>query len=607
MKPPAAYAGFEKLWNAGRMNLKMHLRIVLLLALAQLGATAVLVARDFDRATLAQLAAYGKAMVKARLSPAWEARIAVAGEVVALPASDLVEALGPWARQNLAIMATHLRTAAIAYALWPVMLFLFLRVARGECETEHVRGTRIVAAAEVARALRRAGDPGDLPIGEDLRLPRSAETQSVLVAGSPGSGKTVLLSHALDRILERGDRVLVYDFKGDFLSRYYQPGRGDLLFNPLDERCAPWSLWNEIETATDIDSIAASLLPEPPPKTDPFWVEGARDILAAVLHTLNAEGDTTHQAIWDAITMPSDELYARMRGVTGAEVGAQHISQPDGKQVAGLMSELLQHAKCFRYLAGIDGPWRVGDWVHGDRPGVLFVANYAKTRSTLRPVLSLLIDLVATELLSLPDDPERRVFFVLDEFGTLQRLPKMVELLTLARSKGGSIWIGIQDIGQLDRQYGPELRGTILNACGTTVSFRLKDPTSADVMSKAFGELEVLEAEETRSMGVTDHKDGLSLAKRRRIERAVLPSELIGLRKLEFYVRFPESDVARARAQFRPFVLGAPALRFREDLRLSQGASSAAASAATIGGDASLGSPAGTPGQSPRPAGGAWV
>lgn len=83
-------------------------------------------------------------------------------------------------------------------------------------------------------------------------------------------------------------------------------------------------------------------------------------------------------------------------------------------------------------------------WLQNDKPGFIFVTNQSDVKDTLKPILSLFIDFLGKKLLSLPDDLQRRVFFLLDEFGTLQRLSSIKELLITSRSKGGSCWIGMR-------------------------------------------------------------------------------------------------------------------------------------------------------------------
>lgn len=101
---------------------------------------------------------------------------------------------------------------------------------------------------------------------------------------------------------------------------------------------------------------------------------------------------------------------------------------------------------------------------------MILITNCADEEDTLKPTLFLFIDMMGRKLLSLPDAHDRRVFFMIDEFGTLQRLSTILDLLTLSRSKGGCVFIGIQDYGKIDKLCSREIRQSIVNACGRGVT-----------------------------------------------------------------------------------------------------------------------------------------
>lgn len=83
-------------------------------------------------------------------------------------------------------------------------------------------------------------------------------------------------------------------------------------------------------------------------------------------------------------------------------------------------------------------------------------------------------DFSIKSLLSLDDDHNRRLFFILDEFGELGKIGTIVPLLTGSRSKGGCGFILIQDTARINSIYGKDGCSTIVNACGNLISFAVK-------------------------------------------------------------------------------------------------------------------------------------
>jgi hypothetical protein len=157
------------------------------------------------------------------------------------------------------------------YAAWGAVLtglieaavVALLYVRTGQSEAVHIRGITLVPARRLARKL--GGCAGIRLAG--IRIPRALECQHFLVAGSTGSGKSVAIRSLLRQIRERGGTAVVVDPECEFVSEFYQPGRGDFILNPLDARCPRWSPWYELRDEShdaDCEALAASLLPDPP-------------------------------------------------------------------------------------------------------------------------------------------------------------------------------------------------------------------------------------------------------------------------------------------------------------------------------------------------------
>jgi len=141
---------------------------------------------------------------------------------------------------------------------------------------------------------------------------------------------------------------------------------------------------------------------------------------------------------------------------------------------------------------------------------------------------------------SLKDDLNRRVFFILDEFGMLNKLNSIVDLLTNGRSKGASVWLAIQDVGQINNLYGDNLRQSIMNACNNYFCFKVNDYQTAELLSKKFGEAKIKSVDEMVNHSVIDNLDVNNGRLNRRIsekiEKLILPSEIQNLNEREFFV-----------------------------------------------------------------------
>jgi hypothetical protein len=73
-----------------------------------------------------------------------------------------------------------------------------------------------------------------------LRIPLRAEDQHFEIIGDTGSGKTTIIMQMLRQIQSRGHSAILYDPACEFVERFYDKERGDIVLNPLDRRCPYW-------------------------------------------------------------------------------------------------------------------------------------------------------------------------------------------------------------------------------------------------------------------------------------------------------------------------------------------------------------------------------
>ena len=367
-----------------------------------------------------------------------------------------------------------------------------------------------------------------------LLIPFKVENKHFFVIGAPGSGKTLLLNEVLEQLKIREEKVLVHDFKGDFVDKFYNPIE-DLIFNPLSGDIN-WSIFNDIENEFDIDFIAASIVPGPTAKEDPFWKTAARDVLIAILKYCYKNNLTKNSDIFEILKKSNEEI-AKLLEKNGFGYVKDYISGKDNKQAQSVMATLKQHTKFLELLK--DGDFSIKEYLK-DGKGFIFLQNTASIKDTISPALSLFLDVFAKNVLSLKDNLDRRVFFMLDEFGMLSRLNSIVDLLTNGRSKGASVWLATQDVGQINNLYGDNLRQTIMNACNNYFCFKVNDYQTAELLSKKIGEVKIKNIDEMVNHSVIDNLDVNNGKLNRRIsekiEKLILPSEIQNLNEREFFV-----------------------------------------------------------------------
>jgi len=450
--------------------------------------------------------------------------------------------------------------------LGPVLIalfFLHLGSSREDSGSkQHVRGAAVTDEERLSKALSSLVNNDSLPITPKIKLPQKYETTHFFTIGRPGCGKSQLFYRIIQKVMDRGDKAIIYDFKGDQVAKFFDPEK-HILFNPFDKRCAAWNIFNEIESPLDIRSIANSLIPIT--GNDPYWSNAARDVFAGILTACYQAGRKSNDEVYRCSSMPAQDLAEFLSRYQGTETATRHLAQD--KAGASILSIMSSSTQCFEYLRNVKGDFSIRKWASNDSDRrCVFLTNYSEISDTIRPVLSLFIELAGKRVLSLPDSRERRFFFFIDEFGTLNNLSTIPTMLTNGRSKGMSIWIAIQDMGQIEKIYGKDISQTIVNSCATSFTFAVNDPFTADFVSRKIGEREIRQVNVSYSEGQSPSS---TTSYQTMNERVVMASEIQNLPNLVFFLKMPDYHVTPLRLDIVTIADRQAAFLTRDDFRLT--------------------------------------
>jgi type IV secretory pathway TraG/TraD family ATPase VirD4 len=369
-----------------------------------------------------------------------------------------------------------------------------------------------------------------------VAIPLSKEAQHIEIMGDTGTGKTTLITQLLMQIQQRGETAIINDPACEFVSRFYDETRGDVILNPLDERCPYWGPVDELRSEGEAEAIADSLYqPEGEQVRDKFFYETPAQIFARMIVD-DTQPTPTQLVEW----MCNEELLEQL--VAGTEL-AQFINRSAGPQRTGVLSSLGMKAKSFRLLPTLEQAqgrtWSANEWSK-ERRGWIFLTSQPGKRSALRPLHSLWIDLLVMRLLTAPTPGQRPAWFVIDELASLQRLPQLHTAITENRKSGNPIVLGFQGKAQLETLYG-HLAEVMLSQPATKIFLRTTEPKAAEWVSKALGSIEVEKVKETKFSG---SRHGKNFTLERVTEPLVMDSEITGLADRHAFLKLG-NNVAR--------------------------------------------------------------
>ena len=419
---------------------------------------------------------------------------------------------------------------------------------------QHLRGTKLVSKARLRWSCRERGAAQVTVAG--VPMPTAIETLHLLVGGSTGSGKSVLIREMAFSALLRGDRIIVADPNGDMVAKFHRPG--DVILNPYDSRGLGWTFFNEIRAEYDFKRFALSLVPRGQTKEEEEWCSYARLLLRETARKLC---DVNQRSVaelfrWTTIAQP-DHLKAFLAG-TAAE------SLFVGADKALASARFVLSAKLPEHLSMPQGGFSLRSWLADPKGGNLFITWREDMAEALRPLISAWVDVLCTSILSIGEDRRRRIWMFLDELASLEKLPSLEDAATKGRKAGLRIVAGLQSTAQLERIYGREEAQTLRSCFRSLVVLggAKTDPRTCEDMSQALGEHEVERENLNRMSGWKGESTSRQVQRTR--ERVVLPSEIASLPDLTGYLAFAgEYPVAKVKLDVVRFLNRVPAFEER--------------------------------------------
>lgn len=441
----------------------------------------------------------------------------------------------------------RLLTLFLQSTLWgfPLSLLVALFVSRyfiyrGKVQTQNqfIRGASLVSSETLKKQIVKQRKASDLNL-DGFPLLQGAEVQHLLVHGTVGMGKSQLIMKLMDCLRARGDRVIVYDKGCTFTQAYFQEGH-DVLLNPFDARCANWDLWLEAPKDELLENMAESLIPMHG-ENDPFWVNAARTVFACLASQMREDKERSlSKMLRLLVTGEFSELEPYLTGTAAATLVSNKIE----KTAISIRSVITTYLKSMQSLSGLEESGKpsfsIRDYLlNNDFEGWLFISSNGEQHKSLKPLISMWIAMASLTLLSLPEDANRRIWFICDELPSLHKLPLLGETIAEVRKFGGCFLLGMQSFSQLEKVYGRSGAAEIFDLLNTRAFFASPSHEMAQLVSKELGDEEIDDTRENYSYGANSIRDGISLGKNRITRPLVTYPEIMGLDPLTCYLRLP--------------------------------------------------------------------
>jgi hypothetical protein len=420
---------------------------------------------------------------------------------------------------------------------------------------KHMRGSQKLEEVELAKRLKKDfkevfKNGFDkyliyLNTSKTVFLPLSFENRSLLMIGSPGSGKSVLLRILMLQILTRKlpkQKVIIYDRKPEFVQNFKT--KNSIIFYPKEANTIKWDFGNEIKGREDIRFIVDALIPLREDEKQPIFPKAARLIFESILLHLHENDNCSNKGLIDFLRefgsagkmklelLPTLEKYA---------INLDPFLQSDSQFSSSVMATVLvdlQSSFCIEefYFEKGEANFSIKEYLQNDNDNrTLFIVNRSDTSNLYGAFYTLFMSFLSRNIRSLSNDTARRIWIFLDEFQTLKTLNNrglgsIISLLAEGRQKGASMVLSTQSLGQIKKLYGEDGLSAIFNTTTSKVFLNNQEPSEQNYIADFIGKQEVSEFNTSKSLKDDEYN---SLTRAVKEKKVILPSELSNLNIIE--------------------------------------------------------------------------
>lgn len=341
-----------------------------------------------------------------------------------------------------------------------------------------------------------------------LAIPPDKAVQHGLIIGPPGTGKSrgYFLPNAR---FVKGTSYVITDPKGELWELTSGYKEEAIRYAPGFEDSAVFN-WVPLCKDADIAQLCARAMvtSSPSNNTDPFWINAETAFLTALFsHFAYSETPTPVAAYefftlnpWESVLEAlenSPSIIARQQKniLVG---GTEDIKGGIVPGVANLL-QFLQDPKIARFTSSsLDAP----DFGRLKEKAIsVYYCMHEQDIKRLQPLSTVFYTIVLEQLTRAnPTKGNIPVLLLLDEFANIGKLPDFDTTITVTRGRGIGIWMGIQNMSQLEK-YEKHNAEVIMGVVGTRIALHSMDNKSAEYISKSLGDTTIVIEKETISDG----------------------------------------------------------------------------------------------------------
>lgn len=337
----------------------------------------------------------------------------------------------------------------------------------------------------------------------------------ILVSGSTGCGKTSFFFKVLDVLVPKlsgKDIMFIFDSKGDYKERYYDPQNPNHIIISVSAKDSDdargWNLYGELfdhngkfgnESELIAGEIAKALFKGMESKTQPFFSISAEDLFSKIAISFVRDAavskDLTklnNSSLYSFLSGDNKQLLEQATKYDDFKYLRSYVGDGTSNQALGVYGYLMS-MKSRIFVSSFRSKQKKGDFsirrlVKEKGGKIVFFEYDMQYADTLNVVYSLFYDLAIKEALSSSQN-SGNTYFICDELSLIPYVEHMESLLNFGRSKNCKTLVGLQSVSQLQKNYSEAEANSILAGFLTAFCFRNTDYATRKYVKERFGEI----------------------------------------------------------------------------------------------------------------------
>lgn len=341
-----------------------------------------------------------------------------------------------------------------------------------------------------------------------------------LIVGPTRSGKGAC--YVVPNALAHEGSMIVTDLKGEIFrsTAGYRKSKGSqvFMFAPGSERSHRYNPLDFIrpdrgDRTTDIQNMAAILVPEATESENSIWQATAQQVIAGAISYINESVYyDSHRTLGEVTSFlnSGSNLQAMMKLIKEREPYLSRFTVESFNAYIALSeraaaSALLDIQKALRPFRNerVVAATSVTDMdlrALKRRPISIYLAPNVTDITLLRPLLALFVQQTLDTLMLEHTERSVPVYFLLDEFRQLKKMTEITTKLPYVAGYNVKMAFVIQDLKNLDEIYGETSRHSLMGNCGYQLVMGANDQVTAESVSKGLGKRTVRYKTESRTI-----------------------------------------------------------------------------------------------------------